>query len=182
MTEKELSREYFKWMCQLVCGKRYSKTLSYRRLLTRLNEIEFTYLIDLDGNRAEDGINLRYHFGYENGYDSRMIASYLDDCPCSVLEMMVALAVRCEEHIMADSELGDRTGQWFWNMIVSLGLGSMMDSRYDEEYVDSVIYRFLNREYERNGKGGLFTIEHCPRDLRGVEIWYQMSWYLNDFV
>ena len=83
---------------------------------------------------------------------------------------------------MADSELGDRTGQWFWNMIVSLGLGSMMDSRYDEEYVDSVIYRFLNREYERNGKGGLFTIEHCPRDLRGVEIWYQMSWYLNDFV
>ena len=39
--------------------------------------------------------------------------------------MMIALAIRCEEHIMDDPDAGDRTGQWFWSMLVSLGLGSM---------------------------------------------------------
>lgn len=179
MTQKELNQEYFKWMYQLVCGERYSKKLSYRKLLSYLHSVEFVYIIDLDGNRAEDGIDLRYRFGYERGYSDPMIASYLDDRPCSILEMMIALSIRCEEHIMENSDLGDRTGQWFWNMIVSLGLGSMTDARFDDEYVDEVVHRFLNREYERNGKGGLFTIEHCKKDLRSVEIWYQMCWYLN---
>lgn len=179
MTQKELNQEYFKWMHQLVCGERYSKKLSYRKLLSYLHSVEFVYIIDLDGNRAEDGIDLRYRFGYERDYSDPMIASYLDDRPCSILEMMIALSIRCEEHIMENSDLGDRTGQWFWNMIVSLGLGSMTDARFDDEYVDEVVHRFLNREYERNGKGGLFTIEHCKKDLRSVEIWYQMCWYLN---
>lgn len=52
-----------------------------------------------------------------------MIASYLDNRPCSVLEMIIALAIRLEEHIMDDPDIGNRTGQWFWDMIVSLGLG-----------------------------------------------------------
>ncbi|WP_243133445.1 hypothetical protein [[Ruminococcus] torques] len=59
---------YFNWMCQLVFDGRYSKKLSYRRLLKVLHKIEFTYSIPMDGNRAEDGIDLRYRFGYENGY------------------------------------------------------------------------------------------------------------------
>lgn len=93
---------------------------------------------------------------------------------------MIALAVRCEEHIMDDPDIGDRTGQWFWNMIVSLGLGSMTDERFDGEYVDEVVDIFLNREYERNGEGGLFTVNDTDRDMRNVEIWYQMHWYLNE--
>jgi hypothetical protein len=96
--------------------------------------------------------------------------------------MMVALSVRCEETIMDDPRIGDRTGQWFWGMISSLGLGSMMDNQFDKEYVDSVIDRFLKREYEPNGKGGLFTIKRCRYDLRSVEIWYQMCWYLDKFI
>ena len=37
----------------------------------------------------------------------------------------------------------------------------------------------MNREYEPNGKGGLFTIRGCEEDLTEVEIWYQLNWYLN---
>lgn len=182
MTEDKLSKEYFDWVVHLVCDNKYTKKLSYQKLLHHLHEIEFTYIIGMDGNRAEDGVNLRYRFGYDRGYDDALIASYLDIMPCSVLEMMVALAMRCEENIMDNPEVGDRTGQWFWNMIVNLKLGSMTDDRFHIDYVDDVVARFLNREYGRNGEGGLFTLEHCSRDLRSIEIWYQMCWYLNEML
>lgn len=183
MTRSELNSKYFSWMCQLVCDrKRYSRGLSYRKLLRFLYNVDFSYTIDLDGNREADGIDLRYRFGYEDSYDDAIIATLLDDRPCSVLEMMIALAIRCEEHIMDDPDAGNRTGQWFWNMIVNLGLGSMTDDKFDEDCVGEVIDRFLNREYKRDGEGGLFTIKHCKYDLRDVEIWYQMCWYLDEIL
>ena len=179
MTKDELNNLYFNWMCQLVYTNRYSKNLSYKKLLYRLHDTNFTYVMPMDDNRAEDGIELRYRFAHENGYDHPMIATYLDNRPCSVLEMMVALSLRCEENITSDPDYGDRTGQWFWNMVVSLGLVSMNDNKFNRDYVDKTIQRFLNREYEPNGKGGLFVIENCACDLRNVEIWYQLCWYLD---
>ena len=91
MTEIELNNEYFEWMCQLVCNERYSRRLSYQKLLRHLHNIDFQYMLPMDGNRAEDGIDLRYRFGYEKEYEGLMIASYLDNRPCSVLEMLIAL-------------------------------------------------------------------------------------------
>lgn len=181
MTQEELHEEYFDWMCRLVSSNnQYSKGLSYDKLLSYLDTIEFQYNLDMDGNRANDGIELRYRFGYEQRYDDRMIASYLDVRPCSILEMMMALAIRMEESIMDDPEYGDRTGQWFWNMIVSLGLGSMDDKKFDPDYAGDVVSRFLDRDYESDGKGGLFTLNRPNRDLRTVDIWCQMCWYLNE--
>lgn len=97
---------------------------------------------------------------------SSMISAYLDNKTCSVLEMMIALAIRCEEHIMDDPDVGNRTGQWFWNMIVNLGLGSMNDSKFDRAYIEENVQRFLERKYSRNGAGGLFTVNHSRYDLR----------------
>ena len=95
---------------------------------------------------------------------------------------MVALAFNGEEQIMNDSDYGDRTGQWFWNMIVSLGLGSMSDDNFDERYVYNTITRFLDRDYAPNGQGGLFTIENPAYDMRYVEIWSQFMWYLDEVI
>ena len=83
---------------------------------------------------------------------------------------------------MTDPDIGNRMGQWFWNMIVNLGLGSMSDSRFDAAYTDDVISRFMNRKYKRNGEGGLFTVERCKYDMRTVEIWWQMNWYLDSIL
>lgn len=182
MTKSELNDQYFNWMYQLVSIRRYSKGRSYRKLLRFLHSVDFYYKIPMDSNREADGIDLRYRFGYKNSYNESMIATYLDNRPCSVLEMMIALAIRCEEHIMNDPDIGNRTGEWFWSMIINLGLEDMNDDNYDEEYADEVIKRFLNREYRRNGKGGLFTVHHSDRDLRNAEIWYQMCWYLDELV
>lgn len=182
MTKSELNCEYFDWMCQLVCNHRYIGGLSYQKLLRFLHNIDFNYTIEMDGNREEDGIDLRYRFGYENSYENAVISSYLDNSPCSVLEMMIALSIRCEEHIMDDPDIGNRTGQWFWGMIENLGLRRMDDARFAEDYAEDVIQRFLDRRYKRNGEGGLFTVKHCLRDLRMVEIWYQMCWYLDEII
>lgn len=181
MTENELNDLYFEWMYQLVCDERYSRRLSYRKLLIYLHSIDFHYTIGLDGNRAEDGIDLRYRFGYEESYEESMISTFLDNHPCSVLEMLVALSIQCEK-IMTEPYIGDRTGQWFWNMIVNLKLGSMTDSNFDRKYVNERIGIFTEREYGRDGDGGLFTIKHCKHDLRNVEIWYQMCWYLDSIL
>lgn len=177
MTRGKLLDLYFEWMCQLVDGKECE-----RRLLMYLHEVKFTYSIPMDGNRAEDGVNLRYRFGREHGYDDALVATYLDDRSCTVLEMMVALAIRCEDHIMSNPDMGNQTARWFWAMIDSLGLTDMTNDRYDEQYIESVIDTFLNREYKRNGKGGLFTVRGCRRDLRSIEIWYQMCYYLDDIL
>lgn len=182
MTKNELVNRYLDWMCRLVCNNKYSKKLSYKKLLHYLDTVEFVYILPLDGNRAEDGIDLRYRFGYECDHNNSIIASYLDDRPCSVLEMMIALAMRCEESIMDNPDYGNRMGQWFWNMIVNLGLGSMTDDKFNPNFVDKVIHKFLYREYEPNGEGGLFTVNNPTRDMRSVEIWYQMCWYLDEIL
>lgn len=179
MTQSELSTEYFNWMCQLITNtKRHSTKTLFKTLLYFLHTVPFRVVMAQDGNRAEDGIELRYRFGRRNGYPDYMIAEYLDDHPCSVLEMMVALAVRCEEHIMEDDEYGDRTWVWFWDMIDSLGLGHMTNSRFDVDQATDIIDRFLDREYDPDGSGGLFTVPG-KRDLRTIEIWYQMQAYLE---
>lgn len=176
MTQYAITNEYFNWLSDLVCGRRFSSRDSFRRLLIFLHNTDFTYSIPRDENRAVDGIDLRWQFASERGFSS--VPACLSG-PCSVLEMMIALVIRCEETIMDDPELGNRTGQWFWNMVVNLGLGSMSDDRFDEIIVRRVVHRFLDREYEPDGRGGLFWIRDCERDLRTMEIWHQMCWYLD---
>nr|DAM97013.1 MAG TPA: hypothetical protein [Caudoviricetes sp.] len=176
-----IENRYFEWLFDLVCRGRYSENISYRKLLMHLYNTEFRYSLPKDRNRADDGIDLRYRFAITQGYEgsSDLVLDALDG-PCSVLEMMVALAIRCEESIMDDPRMGDRTKQWFWGMITNLGLGSMMDDRFDRDVTDEKIRRFLDRKYAPNGKGGLFTIRQRKCDLRKVEIWYQLNYYLDE--
>ena len=53
MTKNELINMYFEWMYDIVCP---DKKKSYRKLLYFLHSVDFTYLIDMDGNRFEDGM------------------------------------------------------------------------------------------------------------------------------
>lgn len=182
MTRTDVEQEYFNWMYNLVCEGRFSKENSYEKLISYLHDREFIFSISKDSNRAEDGEDLRYRFTYEMyKYEDR---DYIIDClsrPCSILEMMIALAIRCEE-TMDDPSIGDRTSQWFWRMVVNLGLGSMYDRHFDMHYVDDVIDKFLNRDYEPDGKGGLFRVRNCEYDMRNVEIWSQLCYYLDSII
>lgn len=181
MTRDEVIHGYFNWLYDLVCKDRFAPSISYRRLLQFMHDTDFRYSIARDQNRAEDGKDLRYRYALTRGEDPDEIDEITDILagPCSVLEMMIALAIRAEESIMDDVLLGDRTAQWFWKMVTNIGLGSAMDTNLDYRVVSRKLDRCLDREYAPNGRGGLFTVLDCEYDLREVEIWYQLCWYLD---
>lgn len=181
MRHDEVIDAYFKWIFDLVCKDRFAPEISFRELLLHLHNTRFRYSILRDKNRAKDGEDLRYKFALKWARYPDEIDEVLDilDRPCSVLEMMVALAIRGEREIMDDPNIGDRMSQWFWKMLSNLGLASMSDRYFDRDFVTDRIERFLDRDYAPDGKGGLFRIRDCDRDLRDVEIWHQMCWYFD---
>lgn len=176
----DIRKQYFDWLSSVI------NLPDHTRVLEKLFNTEFVWYIPFDANRAEDGIELRYRFGRVFNIPDPIICSDLDlGVPCSVLEMMVALALRSEEQFMRDDDIGDRTPLWIHMMMDNLGLLRYSDDRYSEAAVDRIIYTFLHRLYSRTGKGGLFEIPNLDpsKDMRTVELWYQMCWhcnYLND--
>ncbi len=141
---------------------------NYSLLLEALYNKPFTYILAMDSNRAEDGVSLR---------------PYYDPSPCSVLEMMIALSIRMER-IMEDPDYGDCTSTWLFLMIKNLGLSKMRNDKFNPDIVDNVLNRFLNRQYEFNGIGGLFSIppeivEDEGADFRTMDIWMQANWYMS---
>lgn len=176
MFRDQIINDYFEWLWNFTKCRGHSQN---RKIITLLHNIEFRYSIPMDANREEDGIDLRYRFITEVGIPKNYqeVYAYLDG-PCSVLEMMIALAIRCEESIMDDPDIGDRTSEWFWLMMKNLGLDYMSDRKFDRGIAEEKISIFLDRKYKRNGEGGLFVV-NGRRDLRKVEIWYQMCWYLD---
>lgn len=153
---------------------------NYSKLFDALDSVPFRYSIAMDANREEDGIDLRYRFGFEYGYTFPEIAHGIDCRPCSVLEMLVALAIRCEEHIMSDEDIGDRTGLWFWTMMENLALDRMDDYNFDLGAFMYVIDIFLDRKYPKNGVGNIFCTEDKLFDMPNTEIWYQLHKYLKE--
>lgn len=180
MTRDDILNAYFEWLSDIVCEARFGGEVSFRKLIMHLHNTDFRYIIPNDENRAREGKNLRHRFAVTQMPEipEYQILDILAG-PCSVLEMMVALAIHAEEHIMDNPQIGNRTGQWFWSMVVSLGLGGQTDNRFDRRFVDNVLERFLDRKYSPNGQGGLFMIRNCNRDLRKVEIFHQLCWYLG---
>ena len=178
MTDENMRRKYFEWLCSFV--KPFVLNRSYRFLMLHLFRTDFYAVIPMDENRASDGIELRYRFGREKRIRMSDIADVLDVKDCSVLEMMVALSLRCEEQIVDEPDVGDRTRKLFWSMINNLGLNRMDNESYDSFEVEDRLDIFLNREYKPDGTGGLFKLRRTRHDLRNVEIWYQMMWYLSE--
>lgn len=173
MIRGKIEDEYFEWIYRLL----FKSDNSYKFLLTSLYNIPFEYTIPMDGNREADGINLRYRFGREKGYEDYVITQDLDICICSVLEMMTALCIRMEEIMECDNR--NRTGEWFMEMLCSLGLKEQTNNRFDEKKVNRIISRFLQQKYEKNGKGGLFTVKKLC-DMRQTELWYQAQFWMYE--
>jgi len=172
----ELSERYYRWICRVAMEHEADE---YSQLLRYLFTKDYRYTHPRDANRESDGIDLRYRFGYLHGIALPEVTCELDDKPCSLLEMMVALAIRCEENIMRSFDIGDRTHIWFTNMLDSLGI-AQNDHKFNREEVDQAVENFFNRNYAPNGKGGLFCLKHPYEDLRKVEIWDQAMWWIDE--
>ena len=171
-----INEEFFEWMYQLVEGKKYS------RLLMALHEECFDAINHLDTNRMVDATELRYKFGDFANIPYTVIDKKFDMDYCSVLEVMLGLSVRIEGSIMADSDFGDRTAMWFWMMVKSLGLYNMTNDNFDEYKFKVIMDNFINRTYAPNGAGSLFTVHNTNKDMRDIEIWYQMCLFFDNLI
>lgn len=181
MTRAErINKIYFHWLCSFVelDQRPDSNDFSWAHCFRLLYNTEYTWVNERDENRACDGLALRWRFILDNPEYEQYI--YILDGPCNVLEMMVALAVRCEEQIMDDPAYGNRTYYWFFSMIRSLGMSGNYNAGFNRRLCRKCLDRWMNGEYEPDGKGGLFTLKDPPCDLREVEIWVQLNWWLNE--
>lgn len=169
--------DYFDWLYSKVKRERPSRRGSYKKLLMTLHDLEFTYIHEYDFNRAADGVDLRWRYVNEGG--DRNILRWKE--PCTVFEMILALAYRVY-NVVDDPELDGTIGNWFWLMLSNIDLHRMTDAKYN---LDEILYKvdiFLNRRYSHDGVGNIITIKGCKEDLRDVEIWYQMCWYLDSIL
>lgn len=174
-------QDYFQWLCEIIHVEK--GVASYWILANDLYKTEFIWTVPNDDNRAADGIGLREDYAADNLYAD---VSFLDRRPCSVLEMMIGLAVRVDFELTdPNKDTHDSVSNHFWEMINNLGLMMFTDERYVELNgtfnCKAIISRFLNREYKRNGEGGIFPLKkHTEVDQRKVEIWYQLMAYLDE--
>lgn len=141
----------------------------YHILINELFNRDFVPILGRDDNRASDGIYLREELGFEDSTDE----------PCSVLEMLIALAGRFDGNSGFDP---DEVWGNFWDMMRNIGLDQYDDLNYSKNEVWSILYIFENRTYSFNGKGGLFPLKRPVSDQRKIEIWDQMQeWLIENY-
>jgi len=166
-----LDDRYFTWLySQVGVVEERNKSRTYWKLLRRMYQTEFIWLIPNDDNRVEDGRELRYEWMHTE--DIRADPEWLA-LACSFLEMLIALSRR----LAFEGEGHPET--WFWHLIENLDLMDCTDRvRFDLGEVDDILDRIIYRTYAPDGVGGLFPLRHARRDQRDVELWYQMQAYL----
>lgn len=160
-----MATRYFKWLIgKSGISSRYSVLLRY------LYEKEYTWSVPMDANRAEDGKNLRLSFMAET--KERLDVSELAR-PCSVLEMMVALATRIEIDILGVP--GDiHPEKWIMDMIANASLSDMVNEGFDFRYVDGCL---------RKGCSVMFPSKlNNGRNSNNVQLWNLMSEHLNEVI
>lgn len=180
---ERIADEYKGWLIGL-CADWLADYGSYYGLLNYLYSKEFYATIRSDENRISDGTRLRFRFVEDDPvYTYADVYLYLEKRPCSVLEMMMGLAMRCEEHVMTDIYGGDyNPGKWLYGMFTCMHVEHNTDDFYNDDEVVTAVTKMLDRKYSKNGDGGLFLIHDKDRDMRKTEIWYQLMWYLNEVI
>lgn len=163
--------EYFYWLLNYIDCDAYP-ACDYDRVLWKLMTTRFIVSIDNDQNRVDDALDFRTRF-----------VPWWMDIPVSILEIMVSMAVRIEDTIMKNTSENNRTAEWFWDMMQNLGLRQQSNDIYDgDEYVDKILHDFNNRKYEKNGLGSLFITRDRSKDMRKMELWFQMHAEFNDIL
>ena len=170
-----LEEMYFGWLCHnvtpaLVPGQ---DPIKYDNLFHVLYETEFVFLLSGDDNRAEDGKELRAEFLIAGDFPDDIEWRTL--LPASVFEVILAFARKCE----FNSDMSHV--EWFWEMLNNLRLDQATDdSGIPQQEILDILEYFMWRQYQSDGDGGLFPLEHPHRNQTEIEIWDQFSDYMVD--
>lgn len=164
------------YLLYLIWRGRLSGFKKYGKLFEILHNIEFTWLIDRDENRESDGIELRGNYDIPYEIDERDEIEF-ENHWCSVLEMLIGLSIRVDDEFIGDPA-EEHPEIFFMEMIKNLGLDIYKGSRFRKKDVHVIIEKWLNREFDKDGRGSPFPIKKDHRDQRNLEIWDQMNSYI----
>lgn len=172
MTPRDL---YFRWLCEWV-----DVNGRFGGLMKCLDSMIFVPVNPMDENRASDGRYMRYVYRDQTGNDSCR-----GESDCSVLEFLIGFAWRLSYNIgnIQEDWGGDQgVAPWFWTMVHNIKL----DAEYgfagpvvDEKEAQRKVEKFMYRNYDYYGHGGLFVVDHPLEDMRDAELWDQANWYLT---
>lgn len=174
MTGEPLDETYFEWLySQVAPVSLKNPRRTYWRLLKQLHTKQFVWFIPNDDNRVADGKDLRAEFLNEMDISER------DEdwmaLECSVLEMLIGLS---RGVAFIDLE-GQSPSHWFWLFLDNLGLRSYVDAQSrDDMEIDEILNRLIFRNYDEDGRGGIFPLRNPEKDQRKVELWYQANYYV----
>lgn len=158
----QAKEKYFRFLLSLVKG-------DYKLCKTLFSlEFRWDYTIELDADRAENGKGLRVLYFQETGESAGM-----DGEPCNVFEMLVAMCLAME-NIMGEPG-NDHPDRWFNDMMENLDI---LDK--DTAEVQEKVCKWMMRDYDKNGVGGIFPISKPYRDQRKVPIWEQAGEYMSE--
>ena len=141
----------------------------------------FSSPINNDNNRIEDAYILRARYANEEGIDSSIANDSIAMYGPNLLEVLVALADRCGNGYLWDQENGVSTAPIiFYDWLSNVKLWSQTNDNFDERFVNDILDRIINRTYGPDGRGGLFPLKRPREDVRNVDIWYQLMWYISE--
>lgn len=181
----DVSTKYLDWLYSTVCASGYESIAhNHRQLILQLHQTQFVVYNLKDQPREADGIDLRFRYCWDTGIDYKNYNEYSfsDLIPvdhCSILEMMIALAYRADENFTRKTNNESTVPNNFWDMVKNLGLMGETDDFYDYDTVCNTLDHFNKRTYEPNGHGSLFRFNNPKDDMREIDIWYQLCWYVN---
>lgn len=161
--------KYIHWVLKDKLSLTDKEVKKYQYLVSALTNVEFVWRHPMDENRAEDGLELRDDFEYETG-------EYLDKSsglmgPCTFFEMLAALAIRCENQLMRNLSMGDRTSKWFFEFLDNLDL---LDENLRENEIIDIAEDFMD------GNIDMFPLKNKGIVQKNEQIWKQLAAYINE--
>lgn len=154
--------EYFEWLINRVGFSRRG----YDQLLYFLYTVPFRYVLDRDRYRADDAFSLADEFGIDRGY-------------VSVLEVLIALAIRIDDELIGDPS-DPKPNKIFWEMCCNLHLDEYNNKKFNVQKVQNILLKWMERDFNSDGYGSIFPLDDPRQDQRKLEIWSQLQEYLSE--
>lgn len=167
--------KYFQWLMSFVdIDAPLPPSEKHTLLAQQLHETPYEWYIEMDSNRALDGVDMRYDFAESIDVDLRSVPLN----GSSLLEVLVALALKAA--YLSDGLIYlDTPQKWMEEMLTNVGLYEYTDDSYDPKAVTKISRQIMVKTL-RSKSNYIFPKSIFTDDeLYNHELWYQLNYYIE---